>query len=130
MARDDSVEQAVKRHEKIDYIELPSAHLVRTRTFFERAFAWRFEMYGPDYMAFSDQGVDGGFYRADLCSRSESGCALIVFYSGDLQATRRKIEAAGGVVVKPVFAFPGGWRFHFTEPGGNEFAVWSDKEPA
>jgi hypothetical protein len=119
----------MNEHEKINYIELPSANLEKTRAFFEHAFSWHFELYGPDYMAFADQGVDGGFYRADLCSRSDAGCALVVFYSSDLEATLQRIEASGGAVVKPIFAFPGGRRFHFTEPGGNEFAVWSDLQP-
>jgi len=76
-------------------------------------------------------GVHGllgsGFFRASLCSTPATGGALLVFYSADLEATLAKVEAAGGHVVKPVFDFPGGRRFHFTEPSGNEFAVWSDQ---
>jgi hypothetical protein len=61
-----------------------------------------------------------------LAARTEAGSALVVLYSDDLDATLRKVEAAGGEVVKPIFEFPGGRRFHFTEPGGNELAVWSE----
>ncbi|MDH3386951.1 MAG: VOC family protein [Gammaproteobacteria bacterium] len=117
----------MKTHEKLDYVELPAANLDRTRAFFEQAFGWTFEDYGPDYCAFSKQGLDGGFYRSELYSTTRNGAALLVFYSEDIDATLAKIEAAGGRIEKPIFAFPGGRRFHFCEPCGNEFAVWTDK---
>ena len=114
-------------HEKIDYVEFPAPDLAATKTFFSAVFGWVFTDYGPDYSAFAGAGLDGGFYRADQAARSEQGSALVVFYSRELEATREKIEAAGGRIVRPVFTFPGGRRFHFCEPGGNEFAVWSDR---
>ncbi|MDH3221943.1 MAG: VOC family protein [Gammaproteobacteria bacterium] len=117
----------MKTHEKLDYVELPAANLDRTRAFFESAFGWTFEDYGPDYCAFSNQGLDGGFYRSELYSTTRNGAALLVFYSEDIEATLAKIEAAGGRIEKPIFAFPGGRRFHFCEPCGSEFAVWTDK---
>jgi predicted enzyme related to lactoylglutathione lyase len=95
-------------------------------TFFAALFGWQCEPFGPDYIAFHGAGLAGGFYRDDLCSRSLSGGALIVFYSTDLDASLSLVTSHGGVIVKPVFAFPGGRRFHFTEPAGNEFAIWSD----
>lgn len=113
-------------HGKINYVEYPSSDLVATRTFFEQAFGWEFQEFGPEYIAFADQGLDGGFYLANKKSVSESGAALIVFFSSELEETLRKIEQAGGHVVKPIFPFPGGRRFHFFEPSGNEFAVWTD----
>ena len=113
-------------HEKLNYVEFAARDLPATKSFFEKAFAWAFVDYGPEYTAFSGQGLDGGFFRASLCSTPATGGALLVFYSADLEATLAKVEAAGGHVVKPVFDFPGGRRFHFTEPSGNEFAVWSD----
>ena len=116
----------MNEHEKINYVEFPAARLVATKTFFEQAFGWVFEDFGPDYCAFSGQGLDGGFYRSELYSNTQSGAALVVFYSADLEATMTKIEAAGGRIEKPIFEFPGGRRFHFCEPCGNEFAVWSD----
>lgn len=115
-------------HEKINYVEYPSRDLEATKRFFGQAFGWAFEAYGPDYIAFSDQGLDGGFFRSDLAARTEAGSALIVLYSDNLEGTLAKVEAAGGEVLKPVFAFPGGRRFHFAEPGGNELAVWSESE--
>ncbi|HZM20234.1 MAG TPA: VOC family protein [Anaerolineales bacterium] len=113
-------------HEKINYVELPAKDLPATKAFFQSVFGWSFVDYGPEYTAFSDQGLDGGFFKSDLASSTEKGAALIVFYSNQLEATLAKVEKAGGSIVKPIFSFPGGRRFHFTEPSGNEFAVWSE----
>jgi len=120
-------------HHKIDYIEFASVDLAHSKAFFEAVFSWQFEDFGPDYTAFSEGagfsegiGMSGGFYHAALSSKAEDGAALIVFYSDDLVATAKLIAAHGGTIVKPIFSFPGGRRFHFTEPMGNEFAVWSD----
>ena len=114
-------------HEKISYVEFPAKNLQLTKDFFSQVFGGSFKDFGPDYAAFSNAGLDGGFFKAELSSSTASGAALVVFYSNDLEATQEKILKANGVIVKPVFSFPGGRRFHFTEPGGNEFAVWSDK---
>ncbi|MCP4389402.1 MAG: VOC family protein [Gammaproteobacteria bacterium] len=119
----------MSEHEKLDYVEYPAANLEATGTFFSEVFGWDFEEFGPDYCAFSKQGLDGGFYRSELYSSTHNGSALLVFYSEDLEATLAKIETAGGRIEKPIFDFPGGRRFHFSEPSGNEFAVWSDKLP-
>lgn len=113
-------------HGKINYVEFPCRDLQATKDFFAAAFGWSFVDYGPDYSAFSDQGLDGGFFRSGLAAATEKGSALIVFYSDRLEETQAKVEGAGGRIVKPVFSFPGGRRFHFCEPSGNEFAVWSE----
>ena len=113
-------------HEKLDYVEFPSSNLEGTKGFFERVFGWEFVDYGPDYTAFAGEGLDGGFFKSDVSARVAAGSALLVFYSADINATLQKVTAAGGEVIKPIFGFPGGRRFHFVEPGGNEFAVWSD----
>lgn len=112
-------------HEKINYVEFPARDLMATKSFFQEVFGWSFVDYGPTYTAFSGQRLDGGFYQSDLAASTEAGSALLVFYSERLEATQAKIESAGGRIVRPIFAFPGGRRFHFTEPSGNEFAVWS-----
>lgn len=117
----------MNEHEKINYVEFPASGLPATKAFFESAFGWSFTDYGPEYTAFSDQGLDGGFFLSELNASTDDGSALIVLYSSDLEATLNKVEAAGGAIVKPIFAFPGGRRFHFAEPSGNELAVWSDK---
>ncbi len=118
----------MNEHEKINYVEFPAGDLAATKAFFIQAFGWSFVDYGPDYAAFSNQGIDGGFYRSELQSVTGNGAALVVLYSRDLEASQSKVEQAGGVVVKPIFSFPGGRRFHFTEPSGNELAVWSDMD--
>jgi predicted enzyme related to lactoylglutathione lyase len=114
----------VPAHEKLNYVEYSANDLPATRAFFEAAFGWSFEDYGPDYIAFSDQGLDGGFFRSPQRSTVVDGGALLVFYSDRLEDTLKKVAAAGGQIVRPIFAFPGGRRFHFHEPSGNEFAVW------
>lgn len=114
--------------ETINYVEYPARDLAGTMRFFQQAFGWSFEDYGPDYVAFSGQGLDGGFFKSELAARTDEGSALVVFYSENLEATLAKVAAAGGEVVKPIFSFPGGRRFHFIEPSGNEFAVWSKLE--
>jgi len=116
----------MKQHEVINYLELPAKDLPATRRFFESVFGWRFEDYGPTYLAFFEPGLDGGFYQSEQVATAAQGSVLIIFYSQDLAATQQKVEAAGGQITRPVFAFPGGRRFHFTDPNGNEFAVWSE----
>jgi len=113
-------------HEKINYVEFPSKDIETTKHFFSSAFGWRFVDYGPEYVAFSNEGLDGGFYKSEQVVSTETGSALIVFYSKDLNQTLQKIQNAGGSIIKPIFSFPGGRRFHFADPNGNEYAVWSD----
>ncbi|MBX2849897.1 MAG: VOC family protein [Acidiferrobacterales bacterium] len=117
----------MSNHEKIDYLEYPSRDLAATKAFFINTFGWKFEDFGTEYIAFDNQGVIGGFYKAELVSDSDKGAALTVFYSEDLESTLDKVSANGAKIIKPIFSFPGGRRFHFTEPSGNEFAVWTDK---
>lgn len=112
-------------HHQLDYVEFPARDLGATKAFFEAAFGWTFTDFGPDYSAFSKQGLDGGFFRAEQASTTESGGALLVIYSEDLEASLRTVQAAGGRIVKPIFDFPGGRRFQFLEPSGNELAVWA-----
>jgi len=113
-------------HLKLSYVEYPANDISATKAFFQSVFQWSFEDYGPEYSSFSNAGLKGGFYKSDLASSTKTGAALIVFYSKTLEATQREIEKAGGEIVKPIFSFPGGRRFHFVEPSGNEFGVWSD----
>ncbi|MDZ7715336.1 MAG: VOC family protein [Balneolaceae bacterium] len=117
----------MSKHKTIDYLELPASDIPTTKRFFKEVFDWTFTDYGTEYTSFESEGMTGGFYQSDLHSSTENGAALIIFYSSDLEATQKQVKEAGGTIVKPVFSFPGGRRFHFTEPSGNEFAVWSDK---
>ena len=116
----------MNEHEKINYVEFPANDIEATKAFFTTVFDWSFIDYGSEYTAFSNEGIDGGFFKSDLIVSTENGSALIVFYSKDLEQTQAKIKSAGGSIIKPIFSFPGGRRFHFGDPSGNEYAVWSD----
>jgi len=118
--------EILRENEKINYIEFPAKNIALTKAFFTEVFGWSFVDYGPEYTAFSNAGIDGGFFQSDLSTSTEIGSALIVFFSLDLEQTQAKIEAAGGSIIKPIFSFPGGRRFHFADPNDNEYAVWSD----
>jgi uncharacterized protein len=114
----------MRRTGKLDYLEMPATGgtMDSVKAFYSGVFGWSFTDYGPTYAAF-DEGLDGGF-QAD---RDEAAAKpLPVLYSEDLEATLVAVEAAGGSIVKPIFPFPGGRRFHFTDPAGNELAVWTE----
>jgi uncharacterized protein len=110
----------------INYIEFPAGDLEKTKEFYSAAFGWSFQDYGPDYCAFQDAGLDGGFYRAPLRASASEGSALVVIYADDLEATLERVTGHGGTIVREIFSFPGGRRFHFADPNGNELAVWSE----
>lgn len=114
------------KNNKINYIEIPAKNIGATKTFFNEVFGWSFVDYGPDYCSFAAQGVDGGFFKSELVVSTKNGSPLIVLYSNSLEITQDKIEKAHGKIIKPIFSFPGGRRFHFSDPNGNEFAVWSE----
>ncbi len=118
----------MNEHEKINYLELPAKDLDLAKSFFSSVFGWSFIDYGPDYSAFANAGLEGGFYRSNQNSCVEKGSVLVVFYSNNLDSTQSKVEQAGGQIIKPLFSFPGGCRFHFADPNGNEYAVWSEKK--
>jgi len=117
----------MNKHEKINYLEFPAKDIDTVKSFFSNVFSWSFTDYGPEYTAFSNAGINGGFFKSDLSVSTKTGSVLIVFYSEVLEKTQAKIENAGGSIIEPVFSFPGGRRFHFCDPNGNEYAVWSDK---
>jgi len=118
--------EIMNTHEKINYVEFPAKDIAKTKQFFSSVFGWTFEDFGPEYTAFSNQGLDGGFFKSDLSTSTKNGSALVVFFSNNLEETLAKIEAAGGGIIKPIFSFPGGRRFHFSDPNGNEYAVWAE----
>ena len=109
---------------RIDYIELPTVDIIETKRFYGDVFGWKFVDYGPDYASFNDGRLDGGFRKEPSVQR---GGPLIVFYSTNLEAIKESVKSEGGTIVTDIFEFPGGKRFHFTDPSGNELAVWSDK---
>lgn len=108
---------------RIDYIEFPVTNMADTKRFYGDVFGWKFEDYGPEYTSFLDGRLAGGFR---LEREIQQGGPLVVIYSSDLEGLEAKIKTAGGPIIRPIFSFPGGRRFHFTDPSGNELAVWSD----
>ena len=116
--------QSAEHDQRIDYIELAAVNIAETKRFYVEAFGWKFTDYGPEYTSFQDGRLTGGFYRAEGVS---AGSVLVVIFAVDLAATQARVEQAGGKIAKPVFTFPGGRRFHFKDPSGNELAVWSDR---
>lgn len=117
----------MNEHEKINYLEFPASDLDAVRAFFESVFGWKFTAYGDDYIDSDGGGMMVGFYRDSKTALADNGSVLVTFYSNDLAATEKKVTEGGGTVIKPTFSFPGGRRFQFTDPSGNEWAVWSDK---
>lgn len=112
------------RDNSINYIELPMVKNAETKKFYHQAFGWEFTDWGPNYISFSGAHVDGGFNGEDA-KVSDSG-VLVVLYGKDLNQKLADVKKAGGEIIKPIFEFPGGKRFHFRDPNGNELAVWSE----
>lgn len=110
-------------HHALNYIEFGSKDVGVTKTFYSTTFGWEFVDYGPNYAAFKDPaGNDGGFSTDSPVGKG----VLVVLYSERLEETQAAVEASGGVITREIFAFPGGRRFQFTDPSGNELAVWSE----
>ena len=111
----------------VDYVEIPSRDVAKSKAFFTALFGLKFTDYGPDYVSFEDGRLSGGFYTADKVSSVASGAAIIIFYTEHLEGLRERASALGATITRDIFSFPGGRRFHFAEPGGSEFSIWSDK---
>jgi predicted enzyme related to lactoylglutathione lyase len=107
---------------KVDYVEFPGAHLADAKRFYAEAFGWSFTDYGPSYAAFNE-GLDGGF---DGDPADAAKAPLVVLFATDLEAMEAKVRAAGGQILRPIYSFPGGRRFHFRDPSGNELAAWGE----
>jgi predicted enzyme related to lactoylglutathione lyase len=115
------------RHNRIDYVELGAKNAgdyAKTKAFFETAFGWTYQDYGPDYCDTKSSGVGSGI-SADSDHRPLQ--PLPVIYVENLEAAQAKVVEAGGIVTRAIFSFPGGRRFHFADPSGNELGVWSEK---
>jgi len=108
---------------RVDYVEFGAEDLTPIKAFYGKVFGWQFTDYGPDYVAFADGRLNGGFTTH---SKPGRGGALVVMYANDLEAVETAVRNAGGTIVRPIFSFPGGRRFHFADPAGNELAVWSE----
>ena len=124
---------------RIDYIEFLATDIEETKSFYSAVFGWKFMDYGTEYTSFRDGRLAGGFALAPEGSgpaaaqtrtsdtATATGCPLVVLYATDLDAIEASIRENGGRIVVDTFEFPGGRRFHFTDPSGNELAVWSEQ---
>ncbi|MCX2718593.1 VOC family protein [Lentiprolixibacter aurantiacus] len=108
----------------INYIEFKAHDLEKIKAFYSQVFGWEFTDYGPTYTSFAESGIFGGF---ELSEEPILNGALIVLYHTDLESVQADVEKAGGEIIRSIFSFPGGRRFHFKDPSGNELAIWSDK---
>lgn len=113
-----------KMADKIDYIEFPSTDRAKTSAFFAAAFGWGVTSYGPDYDGIERAGIDGGVDQAE----GRVAATMAIVRTDNLDDAEQRVIAAGGVITRAQFDFPGGRRFHFREPGGNELAVWVSRE--
>ena len=111
---------------KICYVEFHAADLEKTKAFFERAFGWSVTDYGPDYTSFVDGRIAGGFARSDKRASMAKGSALVVLFHPRLEEALARVLEHGGKITQEIFSYPGGRRFHFTEPSGNELSVCSE----
>ena len=109
---------------RVDYIEFLTTDVEETKRFYSKVFGWEFTDYGPEYTSFTDGRLAGGFSAA---AEVPTGGPLVVLYSTHLADIKAQVAESGGQIVRETFEFPGGRRFHFTDPSGNELAVWSDR---
>jgi predicted enzyme related to lactoylglutathione lyase len=112
-------------HHAIDYIEITVTDMDAAKSFYATAFGWSLVDYGPEYAGIQGDGEEAGGLRLDTEVRA--GGPLVILYSEDLEASVEAVTAAGGTILRPIYSFPGGRRFHFADPAGNELAVWSDR---
>jgi predicted enzyme related to lactoylglutathione lyase len=112
-------------HHGIDYIEISATDLEKAKRFYGAAFGWKFSDYGPEYAGIQKDNGEAGGLRQE--KKVVTGGPLVILYSQDLEESLKKVEGAGGKITKSPFSFPGGRRFQFKDPSGNELAVWSEK---
>ena len=112
-----------EHNNRIDYIEISVLDISEAKSFYRKVFGWEFQDWGPDYASFNDGRLDGGLSRVESM---KSGGPLVIFYSTELEKIKDRIVESGGEITQEIFEFPGGRRFHFSDPSGNELAVWAD----
>lgn len=110
----------------INYIEFPLTDPAATQQFYSDVFGWVFQEWGPNYLSFSAAGIDGGFNGEDKTPVQSPG-VLVILFADDLQEALARVKTAGATIVRDIYAFPGGQRFHFKDPNGNELAVWAER---
>jgi len=123
-SRGDKLMSQAEQDRRVDYIEFLATDIEQTKRFYSQVFGWEFTDYGPDYTSFTDGRLAGGF---SVATEVPPGGPLVVIYATDLAAIKARVSESGGQIVREIFEFPGGRRFHFSDPSGNELAVWSDR---
>lgn len=113
----------MRAENRIDYVEIPVTDLKKTRDFFVSLFGWSFQEWGDEYMSFNDGHLEGGFRRSEEPAPSTG--VLVIFYSENLERDVERVKELGASISQDIFAFPGGRRFHFVDPVGTEYAIWS-----
>ena len=113
----------MRAENRIDYVEIPVTDLAKARTFFAALFGWSFQDWGDDYMSFNDGRLDGGFRRS--AEPAPATGVLVVFFSVNIDRDFERVQELGATISEPIFPFPGGRRFHFVDPTGTEYAIWS-----
>lgn len=114
----------MRTENRIDYVEIPVTDVPRARAFLEAMFGWSFQAWGDDYLSFADGRLDGGIRKAE--EPAPASGVLLVFYSENLERDVARVRELGGTISQDIFSFPGGRRFHFVDPVGTEFAIWSE----
>ena len=115
----------MRQEGRIDYVEVPVTDLQTASEFLHELFGWEFQEWGPDYSSFNDGRLDGGLRRAD--NPAPASGVLLVFYSEDLERDVARVKELGATISQDIFDFRGGRRFHFVDPAGTEYAIWSDR---
>ena len=120
--------ESLHRHHAIDYIEIPVVDIAAAKEFYASAFGWAFTDYGSDYAGIQDSARSGaevgGLAKTDVV---QPGGPLVLLFSDNLDASVEAVVAAGGLIVSGPYEFPGGRRFHFSDPSGNELGVWAEQ---
>ena len=119
--------RVVSKNNQIDLVEFPASSAAEAKVvteFFSSVFGWKFKEWDKTYFDSHDSGVVAGVNGS---STKEQTMPLTVIYADDLEATMAKVTKAGGKVTHEISSFPGGRRFAFADPAGNQLAVWSDK---
>jgi predicted enzyme related to lactoylglutathione lyase len=114
----------MREENRIDYVEIPVTDPAKARDFFAALMSWEFQEWGDDYISFNDGRLDGGFRRS--AEPAPATGVLVVFFSTDLERDRDRVVELGGTISQDIFSFPGGRRFHFVDPVGNEYAIWAE----
>ena len=120
----DNLMSQAEQDRRVDYIEFLTTEIEETKRFYSEVFGWEFTDFGPDYASFTDGRITGGF---SVAAEVPAGGPLVVIYSTNLEEIQARVTESGGKIVREICEFPGGRRFHFTDPSGNELAVWSDR---